>query len=259
MPLIAQDAVDYVVDPVTTGRTKISELDNVEKTFVGLKVEHLLRSFLGVQKGLRDLVIDGVDVDIKNTVGNTWTIPPESYTSQEPLLLVMVSEKAETCSLGLILAKEEYLNVGKNRDAKKAISKIGKDQITWLVKGQAMPDSRWKGLNMDRFRQLREMPGGTLRASTFFSENLGRPVARAVLQSLLHDQLDFMKRIRGNGGARDKLMAERIAIFSGSFDNSFLVQLGHAEIGRGEHMALLLSEAQFATYMDYVRSKKLKP
>jgi Restriction endonuclease NaeI len=78
-PKLVSDAVDFVIDPTRTARTKISELDNVEKTFIGLKIEHYLRDFLDVPKGLRDLRLNGIDVDIKNTVSRTWMIPPETY------------------------------------------------------------------------------------------------------------------------------------------------------------------------------------
>ena len=78
-PVLVRDAIDYVIDPVRTGRTTIAELDNVEKTFIGLKVEHFLRDLLDVPKGVRDLVLDGEHVDVKNTVRTTWMIPKETY------------------------------------------------------------------------------------------------------------------------------------------------------------------------------------
>jgi phage terminase Nu1 subunit (DNA packaging protein) len=36
-PGIVRDAIDFVLDPVRTARTKVKDLDNVEKTFIGLK------------------------------------------------------------------------------------------------------------------------------------------------------------------------------------------------------------------------------
>src|SRR3984957_4454006 len=67
-PELVRDAVDFVLDSVRTARTRLRELDNVEKTFIGLKLEHFVRDMLDVPKGLRDLTIKGMDVDIKNTV-----------------------------------------------------------------------------------------------------------------------------------------------------------------------------------------------
>ena len=35
LPSLIKDAVDFVLDPVRTGRTQLEELDRVEKTFIG--------------------------------------------------------------------------------------------------------------------------------------------------------------------------------------------------------------------------------
>ncbi len=79
---------------------------------------------------------------------------------------------------------------------------------------------------MSRFRQLREIKGGKKRAAQFFRENIGKKVNRKVLQSLLHDQKDYMKRIRGNGGARDELRKERIEILTGVYDSKKAMRRG---------------------------------
>src|SRR5262245_18130086 len=106
-PHLVRDAVDFVLDPVRTARTRVTELDNVEKTFIGLKLEHFVRDFLDVPKGVRDLEIGGVDVDIKNTVLKNWSIPQETYRNSEPCLLMAIDDELWTCSLGLIVARPE--------------------------------------------------------------------------------------------------------------------------------------------------------
>lgn len=225
MPVLIQDAIDFVIDPVRTGRTRIVDLDNVEKTFVGLKVEHFFRDYIDVPKGIRDLRIDGLDVDIKNTVGNAWTIPPETYRNSEPVLLFMIADALGHCSVGLMVARPDYLRPGSNRDAKRSTSAAARQHIYWLVEKEKLPDSRWVGIDMERFRQLREMNGGSRRAALFFKENLDRPVHRSIVQSLLHDQHDYMKRLRANGGARDILEVEHIVLLSGTFDQGKIILL----------------------------------
>ena len=72
---------------------------------------------------------------------------------------------------------------------------------------------------MVRFGELRRsIKGGKKRAAQFFRENIGRKVHRTIVESLLFDQRDFMKRVRGNGGARDDLRKEGILILSGTYD-----------------------------------------
>jgi hypothetical protein len=226
LPILIKNAVDFVLDPVSTGRTRMEELDKVEKTFIGLKVEHYIRDFLDLPKGLsRDLQIDGLEVDIKNTIGTSWMIPFETYSVSEPCLLIATAKFDGRCWLGLVVAREAYLGKD-NRDRKRSITDAGRRNIMWLVEDVPYPPSRWAGIDMKRFRELRSIDGGKKRAAQFFRENIGRIVHRSVIQALLHDQYDYMKRVRGNGGARDELEPEGIAVFSGVYDSKKAEALG---------------------------------
>lgn len=224
-PILVRDAVDFVIDPVRTARTRIVDLDNVEKTFVGLKIEHYFRDLLNVPKGLRDLVIDGTDVDIKNTVGATWMIPPETYRNEDPCVLIATAEAEGYCRLGLMVARNSYLTKP-NRDKKRSVSAAGRNNIMWLLDRGGFPRSRWDGLDMARFRDLRKVRGGTNRAAIFFEENLGRTIHRSIVQALLFDQHDYMKRLRGNGGARDLLGPKGITLLSGAYDAAAAKEAG---------------------------------
>lgn len=243
LPAIIADAVDYVVDPVRTARTLISELDNVEKTFIGLKIEHFLRDFLDVPKGLRDLRIDGTDIDVKNTVRSTWMIPPETFRNAEPCLLIMAATEKRHCSMGLIVAREEFLNAP-NRDGKRSVKSAAFNDIMWLVHQQVLPESRWAILDMERFRELRKIKGGSKRAAVFFRENTGLPIHRSIVQGLLYDQKDYMKRIRGNGGAKDLLKSENIAILSGAYRSDPIGSFGLPRCSREEFISFQYNEAQ---------------
>jgi hypothetical protein len=237
LPGLIKDAVDFVLDPVRTGRTQLAELDRVEKTFIGLKIEHYLRDLLDVPRGIRrDMQIDGVDVDIKNTVGTTWMIPPETYRGEEPCLLIATAKFDGRCWLGLMIARDAYLNAP-NRDGKRSVSETGKRNIMWLVEGEPYPASSWDGIDMARFRELRKVKPGAKRAADFFRENLKRKVHRSIIQSLLHDQRDYMKRVRGNGGARDILEHDGIELLSGTYDAKRAKEKGFF-ISRDEFIAL---------------------
>ncbi len=233
------DAVEFVLDPVLTGRTKITQLDNVEKTFIGLKVEHYVRDLLDAPKGLRDLVLAGHDVDVKNTVTRPWSwmIPPETYRSEEPCLLIAADEATRTAWMGLILARHTYLGAP-NRDMKRGILKGGHANILWLAAGVPWPKDRWSGIDMVRFRELRRVRNGSVRAATFFAENLRKPIHRKVIQALLHDQLDPMKRLRGNGGAKDILEPQEIFLMSGVYFSTTLERLGIPPLDNDEFIAV---------------------
>ena len=236
-PELVRDAIEYVIDPIRTGRTTIKELDNVEKTFVGLKVEHFIRDFLDVPKGVRDLVIDGESVDVKNTIAKTWTIPKETYDEAGPCLLIAVADDTGRCSLGLMLARRAYLGAP-NRDQKRQVTVAGRQHILWLINGKPFPQSAWAGFDMGRFRELRSVKPGAVRAARFFEENLNRVVNRRVVQSLLFDQKDYMKRIRGNGGARDLLAPKGIEVLSGMYDKDALWQRCISGVGTDDVIAV---------------------
>ena len=248
-PEIISDAVDYVVDPLRTARTKVSELDNVEKTFIGLKVEHFLRDFIGVPKGLRDLQLADMDVDVKNTVRKNWMIPPETFRNSEPCILVMVATEERECSLGIIIAREEYLNKP-NRDGKRSVKSSSFENIYWIFRNRPLPESRFEGFDMRRFRELRGMHGGSKRVAQFFRENPGKVVHRSVLQGLLYDQKDYMKRVRGNGGARDLLLKEQAVILSGYYHSALIAEFDLPTCGRDEFVFHACSGDQWRRILD---------
>ena len=247
-PLLIREAIDFVLDPVRTARTRMSELDNIEKTFVGLKVEHFVRDMLDVPKGVRDLRIAGFDVDIKNTVRDTWMIPPETFVREEPCLVIASDENTHQCWLGLIVAREAYLNAG-NRDEKRSVSAAAFQNILWLVERAPCPKSRWIGLDMERLRELRKIRGGKKRAVAFFSGNLRKPIHRVVIQSLLFNQYDYMKRLRRNGGARDELRKRGIALLSGIYNSALIEELQLPRLDREETMAVAPNDATEETLM----------
>ncbi|QQQ17680.1 hypothetical protein JIP62_10055 [Brevundimonas vitis] len=221
------EAVEFVLDPVRTGRTEIRELDNVEKTFIGLKVEHFLRDLFDAPKGLRDLVLAGQDVDVKTTVSKSWSwmIPPETFRDEEPVLLVAADETARKAWIGLLVARQIYLGAP-NRDGKKSILSSSYKHIRWIATGVDWPPNRWEHIDIARFRELRSIKGGTVRAAKFFEENLRRVIDRRVLLALLFDQKDPMKRLRENGGAPDILLPKGIRLLSGTFNAPTLSKLG---------------------------------
>jgi hypothetical protein len=250
---VVANAVDYVVDPVRTGRTRINELDNVEKTIIGLKVEHFLRDWLGLPSGIRDLDIDGHPVDVKNTVRSNWMIPPETANEARELgedpggicLLVKIDEDSNRCWLGLFRSRPHYLN-RPNRDGKRSIAAEAMNNIMWLVEGRPYVQSRFAGLDMLRFRQIRAIRGGNNRVHAFFRENLGRPVHRTVVLALLHDQLDPMKRLRWNGGAKARLWENRTVLLSGAYFRTLAQRLHGVTLARDEFVSFELTDEAIA-------------
>lgn len=235
-PVLIRSAIEFVIDPVRTGRTQVADLVNVEKTFIGLKIEHFVRDMLDVPPGIRDLHIDGMDVDVKNTVKDTWMIPPETFRDESPVLVIASDDATQRCWLGLLKTRQQYL-AQPNRDQKRAVLSRALQHVMWLVEAEPLPKNHWVGLDMARFRELRKMSGGTKRACQFFKENLRVPIHRSVVEALLFDQKDYMKRLRENGGARDALKKEGIVLLSGSYDSKVISSLELTDTARDEFIA----------------------
>src|SRR5687767_8578366 len=70
-----RQSLDEVVDGPRTGRWTIDQLSKTEKTYIGTKVEILIRAALGVAGGSHsDCLIDGIETDIKWSMHETWMI-----------------------------------------------------------------------------------------------------------------------------------------------------------------------------------------
>lgn len=250
------EAVEFVLDPVRTGRTEIRDLDNVEKTFVGLKVEHFLRDMFDAPKGLRDLVLAGHDVDVKTTISRSWSwmIPPETFRAEEPVLLIAADELSRKAWMGLMVAHEAFLGAP-NRDGKRGVLSAAYAHILWIATDVTWPPNRWHDIDMARFRELRTIRGGSRRAAMFFQENLRRIVHRRVIEALLFEQKDPMKRLRENNGAPDILLPKGIWLLSGTFNAPLLAKLGFS-VASDEFVAISPQSSEEERLLRTAKSEK---
>lgn len=224
VPPLFRKAFDEVIDSARTNRFILAELEKTEKTYIGTKVEILFRAFLKLPKGkLLDLVLDGVEVDIKFTVGQNWMIPEEAYG--HPCLLLRCDERTGFCSVGLLVIRKELLNVGLNKDKKATISKIGMTHVRWFLKDCPYPKNFWEVLDPKTREEIMEPDGGTERMVRLFRCVQRQPIPRNVIEAVAQ-QDDPTRRIRKGGGARDKLSKEGLAILSGENDRKEIAALG---------------------------------
>jgi hypothetical protein len=224
IPQLLRRAIDEVIDSARSNRFTLIEIEKTEKTYIGTKIEILLRNHLQMSKGrVLDLSIDGIEVDIKNTIGSNWTIPIEALG--HPCILLKAQETTSRCSFGLIVIRDDILNLGKNRDGKRTISKSGFAQVYWLLRDVPYPENFWEYLDTATREEITSHRGGTTGVAALFRSVQGRPISRLIVQSVAQ-QKDYMKRIRRNGGARDLLAPEGIAILWGDKDREIIRLLG---------------------------------
>ena len=232
-PRLLRQAIDEVIDSARSGRFTLDELEKTEKTYLGTKIEILLRNYLGFELGKKmDLLIDGIEVDVKNTIKQSWTIPREAFG--HPCILISEIESTAKCSFGIIVIREELMNKGKNRDGKTTITAASiRDDVHWLLRDHPYPENFWQTLSPETSRKIFAPKGGAERIAALFRLNQERPISRGLVQALAQ-QKDYMKRVRGNGGARDILAPEGIALLSGAYDKELIGRLKLSVCGRDE-------------------------
>src|SRR5690606_17244268 len=113
--------------------------------------------------------------------------------------------------LGIVRAAEEHLNLGNNRDQKATLNEHGRHAIVWLFRNAPLPPNVLLQLNRSEVERIMLLPHGTQRVNALFRAALGKVIGRAAIATVAR-QKDFMKRVRGNGGARSALKREGIII-----------------------------------------------
>lgn len=235
VPPLFRQAIDEVIDAPRTNRFTLDETEKTEKTYLGTKIEILLRNHLQLEKGrILDLSVNGVEVDIKNTMGYNWTIPLESHG--HPALLIRVNERKAICDVGLFVVNANYLNPGANRDSKRTISALGATNIWWLLNKHPYPPNFWEVLPVEERLAIVAAGGGTLRIAALFERVQRQPISRLQVQALAK-QHDYMKRIRRNGGARDILAPKGIALLWGQGDRDLIDLLGLGPVTADEFIS----------------------
>ena len=207
-----RQAFDLLLDGQHTGRYRWDQLHKTEKTHAGTLVEIGLQRTFGLADGAAlDYSIAGVEVDCKfSQRSGGWMIPPEAEGYL--LLLVQASDEEGTWSAGLVRARDAYLTDAGNRDLKRTLNDTGRGAIEWLAWHAPLPDNALLRLPGRDTAAILGCATGQQAVNELFRRALGRRISRAVVATVARQE-DYMKRVRGGGGARDQLRGEGIVIF----------------------------------------------
>lgn len=243
-----RSSYDRLYNGQWTGRYSWDQLYKTEKTHFGTLIEIAIRQEFddiiddGVQDHL-DYRISGVDVDCKFSMGKAqWMIPVECVG--EIIIGLHASDEASTWSLCVERATEDRLTQGGNRDRKRSFTKAAKADIQWLFEDAALPVNRLLHLPQSDRDAIFEPRSGQRRVCELFRRTLGLTVNRESIAAVA-EQKDYMKRVRGNGGARGLLQPEGIVVLSGKYRNqaSIVEQLVGEQLMPEELMSLRLVPA----------------
>lgn len=208
-----RQSFDEVIDGPRTGRYRIEQLEKTEKTYIGTKVEIVLRNELDLQRGaLLDNLICGHEVDTKFSLSGGWMIPREAVG--EICLLVEGNDNSATFSVGLLRTVPDVLTNGANQDGKKSVSAAGKSRITWLVQGAAIPRNFLLFLTDTVRERIMSQSSGMQRVRELFKSVTGEIIPRTAIEQVAQ-QKDPMRRARQ---MKERLAAEGFQVLCATYE-----------------------------------------
>jgi plasmid stabilization system protein ParE len=236
-----RQAIDEVIDGPRTGRYRYEELEAQEKTYIGTRIEIVVRTEFDLEPtGKLDTVIEGHPVDFKWSARGAWMIPREAVG--ELCLVLCGDEVGGTFSVGLVRCTEERLNQGANQDKKRTLSKNGRREISWLVENGVLPASFLSTLDPETRNAILAQPAGQARVREFFSRVTRQPVPREVIPTLAVQQ-DPMRRIRrdqsGNSLGGMKVLSGH---YRESRDAAEL--LGYGPLAKRDYLSVPIAELE---------------
>jgi hypothetical protein len=198
-------SIDEVLDGPRTGRWDFFQLEKTEKTYVGTKIEIVVRTALGLERGPNlDLEIEGNDVDIKWAMKSKWQIPLEAVG--ELCLCIGGLANLSQFQVALIRCSESVLTPGPgNRDRKRTISALGQSSLLFLVEPTALPTNFVGEMDPEVRRLVMEEPTIQRRVTLMFNLLPRTPVPRLALQTVARTQGDPVRRTRADKSRGDPL------------------------------------------------------
>lgn len=206
-----RDTIDQLLNGEDTGRYDWNSLYKTEKTHAGTLVEiKLQREFRFGDGEAMDYRIAGIDVDCKySQLFGGWMIPPEARGHL--CLLVWANDEQSRWSAGVFRVRDEWLNIGNNRDLKLTVKAQHRNKIAWLWRDAELPENVLLHMNPEDRAAVFLQPSGQSRLNELFRRVQDRRIGRNVIRTVAQ-QKDYMKRVRGNGGSRSALRAEGFLI-----------------------------------------------
>ena len=236
-----RQAIDEVLDGPRTGRCKLAELAKTEKTYVGTKVEIVVRTSLGLDQGpILDLEIEKHPVDIKWAMNSVWQIPQEAVG--QLCLCIGGLQDLSRFQVGLIRCNDEWLNSGENRDRKRTLSVIGRSHMSLLVPSSPLPINFVE--QMDDGMRIAVMAEPTIqtRVTKLFTLLPRTPIPRNAVATVARTTGDPMRRVRADTWAGNPL--GELQILSAKYGNPVVEALGYRPLERDEFMSVRKSEVE---------------
>lgn len=218
---VFRSTFDQLYDGQHTGRYKWAQLSKTERTHFGTLIEiNFRREFddIILDGDAMDFQIEGVDIDCKySQTDGGWMIPPEAYEHQHLLLVSTADDRAGQWSLGIVRASPDNLRTSRNRDRKTGLNRTGRRAIRWLARHDHLPPNVLLRIPEKDVTEIFSCTSGQARVNALLRTVINRRIGRNTIATVAQ-QDDYMKRVRGNGGARSILAEEGIIILGGDYE-----------------------------------------
>lgn len=220
-----RQAIDEVLDGPRTGRWDLAQLEKTEKTYVGTKVEIVVREALGLDRGPKlDLEIDGHHIDTKWAMNSGWQIPREAIA--ELCLCIGGLAGVTRFQVGVVRCSEEHLNLGENRDRKRTLSAKGRAAMMHVVEPTAMLGNFVSDMDPGIRAEVMARPTIQNRITALFRLVPYQPIPRNAVGTVARTTGDPMRRLRADAWAGDPLGGMRI--LSAQYGNEIVEALSVA-------------------------------
>lgn len=237
--------LDQLYDGQRTGRYSWEQLHKTERTHFGTLFEiNLRREFDDVidepaAGQTLDYRVAGLDVDCKFSQKMFgWMIPPEAIGHL--LVVGYVDDRASEFAFGVVRASVAHCRTAANRDAKVQLNPAGRDAVRWLQRPGELPPNVLLQCDPDALAAIFAPPSGQQRVNELLRRVTGQRIGRNTVATVAQ-QDDFMKRVRGNGGARTLLRPEGIVILGHhARPRALAAELGLPKPERGEVVSVRL-------------------
>ena len=217
---------DEVIDGPRTGRFRIEQLEKTEKTYIGTKVEIVIRNELELPRGQTlDNLIAGVEVDTKFSLTGQWMIPREAIN--KICLLVSGNDNSGQFSVGLLRMDPAMLTSGSNQDSKRTISAAGKTYISWLIRNEPLPRNFLLDLTDDTRKLIMSQGSGVQRVRQLFLTVNDQLIPRTAIEQVAQ-QKDPLKRARE---MKARLLSQGIQVLCATYaaDQEEFIRLGFSD------------------------------
>lgn len=221
---VIRRAIDEVLS-LGEKRFSIEQLDSPEKTYIGTRVEMLVRDALDVGRGSRaDASIAGHEVDIKWSKSLSWMLGPENLGVA--CLGVGTNKEGTLFSVGIFVPHADLIRPGTNRDKKLSLSaSFYTQRVEWLVVRASMPPNFFGALGPEVRDDILSQPSAQSRLRRLAELVPEVAVPRSAIEFASLNKDDPLRRVRQDAARSSPPLGDMVCL-SERYGKQALARLG---------------------------------